>query len=73
MYKATFEKKGAPAGTVTVSERGKVLAEADLTAEVRDTYAKWKDDPRFKAWMTDERFRYLIPKQDRERFGRTVR
>ena len=71
-FEVLFETKGAPAGTVTVSERGKVLAEADLAAEVRDTYAKWKDDPRFQTWMTDERFRYLIPKQDRERFGRNM-
>ncbi len=48
---------------------GSPRVQAELAADVQDTYSKWKDDPRFRAWMTDEAFRYVIPERDRERFG----
>ena len=53
---------------VTDKADGSPLTRADLASDVRDTYWNWRDDPRFNAWMTDDRFRYLIPRQDRERF-----
>ncbi len=42
----------------------------ELAGQIVDSYAQWKDDPRFRMWMTDERFRYTIPKTDRRRFGK---
>jgi hypothetical protein len=67
-FEVLFDAAGPAAGTISVSDLGKVLAQVGLASDVRDTYWNWKDDPRFNAWMTDDRFRYLIPKQDRDRF-----
>ena len=67
-FEVLFAKTGKPAGSVTISEKSRQLVSQELAEKLVDSYAQWKDDPRFKMWMTDERFRYLIPKGDRERF-----
>jgi len=67
-FEVLFAKTGKPAGSVAISENGRQLVSQDLAEGLVDSYAQWKDDPRFKMWMTDERFRYVIPEADRRRF-----
>jgi len=64
-----FATAGNPAGRIRIVEEAKPLVDRDLPEKVVDSYAQWKDDPRFRMWMTDERFRYTIPKADRQQFA----
>jgi heparin/heparan-sulfate lyase len=68
-FEVLFAAKGDSAGHITVTENGKVVANRDFPQEIDDTYALWKEDPRFKMWMNDPRFRYVIRADDRNRFG----
>ncbi|HUV39661.1 MAG TPA: heparinase II/III family protein, partial [Planctomycetota bacterium] len=68
-FEVLFATAGAPGGHLTIVEDGKPLTDKDLATQVVDSYAQWKDDPRFRMWMTDKRFRYTIPEADRERFA----
>ena len=67
-WQVRFARKGAPAGSVTLV-RGQSKTDFPLTDRVNDTYAHWKNDPRFNMWMTDDRFNLVVSAQDRKNFG----
>jgi hypothetical protein len=69
-FEVLLARDGEASGHILVQEREKVLADRDFPQQIEDTYALWKDDPRFRIWMTDSRFRYVIPKDDRETLRR---
>ncbi|KPJ52695.1 MAG: hypothetical protein AMS16_06045 [Planctomycetes bacterium DG_58] len=69
-FEVLFAGEGDPTGHISVTDNGKAIADRDFPTRIEDTYALWKDDPRFKMWMTDDRFRYVIRPADRKRFGR---
>jgi hypothetical protein len=68
-FEVLLARDGEASGHIRVKEKEKVLADRDFPQSIQDTYALWKDDPRFRMWMTDSRFRYVIAKEDRETFG----
>jgi hypothetical protein len=68
-FEVLFATKGKAAGHIKITENGTMVAHRAFPQTIVDTYALWKDDPRFTMWMTDPRFRYTIPSDDRKRFG----
>jgi hypothetical protein len=68
-YTVGFNRRGPVGGRIRIANAGKVLVERELAPDVRDTYANWKNDPRFHMWMTDERFRTYVTERDRESAG----
>ena len=67
LFEVLFASEGDASGHIIVREGEQALADRDFPMQIEDTYALWKDDPRFKMWMTDERFRYVIRADDRKR------
>jgi hypothetical protein len=57
-------------GHIRITGGGKALIDRAMAPDVRDTYANWKNDPRFRKWMNDEQFRTYVTDEDRRRFGR---
>ena len=68
-FEVLFATQGKAAGHIKITEKGNVVTDREFPQKINDTYALWKDDPRFGMWMTDPRFRYTIPPHDRKRFG----
>ena len=69
-FEVLFARDAEASGHILVKEREKGLANRHFPQQIEDTYALWRDDPRFRIWMTDSRFRYVIPKEDREMLRR---
>lgn len=71
IWRVMFAKTGKPAGHLTVRELAKGDATAKkvidwpLAAKIEDTYKRWKSDCRYEAWITDKRFRFVIPETGR--------
>ena len=68
-YKVTFAREGNPSGELVISN-GKRSVKYKLAQSVEDSYRHWSSDPRFKMWMTDKRFEFIIPESDRRAFGK---
>ncbi len=60
-----FRKDGAVGGEVTLGDGTRNA----LPDKIVDTYANWQSDPRFKAWMTEKRFDFVISEADRKAYG----
>jgi len=60
-----FRREGVVDGEVALGDGVRVR----LPERIVDTYEHWKSDPRFRAWMTEKRFNFVISAEDRKRFG----
>ncbi|OGV70249.1 MAG: hypothetical protein A3K19_22085 [Lentisphaerae bacterium RIFOXYB12_FULL_65_16] len=73
-----FRREGALGGEVTIRQRGKKTVRRDLAASVDMSLRHWQRDPRYKPWMSEERFRWFLapeacaqsPQKGRGRAGR---
>jgi len=61
-----FDRQG-PAGGAIRLRTPKGAVARDLASGVEDTYAKWRDDPRYTRWVSEPRFAFIIPQCDRRR------
>jgi len=66
-YEVVFSTTGATRGHVTVSEGARVILDRDLADHVEDNYKDWKDDPRYREWMTNPYMRTVIGENPIER------
>ena len=60
-----FRREGVVGGEVASGDGVRVR----LPERIVDTYEHWRADPRFRAWMTEKRFNFVISADDRRRFG----
>jgi hypothetical protein len=61
-YKVFFRRQGPVGGSVNTNG-----TEVPLPQGINDTYAAWKNDPRYQSWITEPRFEFIIPEGDRVR------
>lgn len=59
-YEVTFNSAGETGGHIRLSDAGKVIADEALVTRIEDNYDRWKDDPRYADWMTNEFMRTVI-------------
>ena len=57
-----FQTRGPTGGEITLADDGKEIMRllAALTNRIEDNYDRWKIDPRYKEWMTNEYMRTVI-------------
>ena len=55
-----FNTTGKPGGHVRIIRNGRVLLNEELVTQVEDHYGRWKADPRYAEWMTNEYMRAVI-------------
>ena len=53
-YEVVFRTTGATGGHITASAGAQVVLDEPLVSSIEDNYGRWKDDPRYQAWMTNE-------------------
>jgi len=63
-----FERTGAVGGKITI-RGGATPVDRRLVDRVDDSYHRWKNDPRFKMWMTEKRFSFLVSEADRKKYS----
>ena len=59
-YEVTFSTAGRTGGHVRLSDAGKVVVDEALVMKIEDNYDRWKADPRYDEWMTNEYMRTVI-------------
>jgi len=67
-YEVRFRRSGVPGGSVKITRAGETRTFA-LPEKINDTYKFWRDDKRFKSWMTDDTFSHIIAASDRKAFS----
>ncbi len=56
----TFAKTGDLGAHLRLSKGNTVIVNRALANTVEDVYAKWKSDPRFRNWMTNDAMKAVI-------------
>ncbi|KPL01519.1 MAG: hypothetical protein AMK75_04510 [Planctomycetes bacterium SM23_65] len=59
-YEVTFNLQGPTGGHIRMIDAGKALADEALVTKIEDHYDRWKADPRYNEWMTNEYMRTVI-------------
>ena len=59
-YEVTFDTRGPTGGHIRMADADKVLSDEEFVTQVEDNYDRWKTDPRYKEWMTNEYMRAVI-------------
>jgi hypothetical protein len=59
-YEVIFSAAGPTGGRIRMTDGGKVLADEALVTKIEDNYDRWKDDPRYEEWMTNEYMRTVV-------------
>jgi hypothetical protein len=59
-FEVTFSTAGATGGHLKIVEGDKTLVDEALVTKIDDNYDRWKDDPRYQDWMTNEFMRTVI-------------
>jgi len=59
-WEVTFDTTGKPGGHINIAEPGRVVMDDELVTRVEDNYDRWKTDPRYNDWMTNEFMRAVI-------------
>ncbi|MEI6502289.1 MAG: hypothetical protein WCP21_14840, partial [Armatimonadota bacterium] len=63
-FAVSFNRRGAAGGAVAFSRGGRQLKH-DLPCGIEDTYRNWNTDARYRQWVTQRRFDFIIPEGDR--------
>jgi hypothetical protein len=68
-FALTLRRSGDPAGTLAVTDAatGKALCSDALPQTVEDHWRRHKDDPHYKAWMTDPAYGVVIEPRDEDK------
>jgi hypothetical protein len=70
-----FARGGAPGGRMSISARGGSAPGGgsgsnplrhDFVQKIDDSYRHWSGDPRYKKWISEDRFRFLMGEADRK-------
>ena len=56
----TFSAAGPTGGKIKVTEGGRAVTDEALVTKIEDNYDRWRDDPRYEEWMTNEYMRTVI-------------
>jgi len=63
-----FRRRGPVGGHITITG-GPRSIDHELVQRVDDSYRHWDMDPRFRKWMSEERFEFVVPERDRKAFS----
>jgi hypothetical protein len=58
-FEVMFYAQGDTGGHIRIAD-GKSLINEDLVTRIEDNYDRWKDDPRYDEWMTNDYMRTVI-------------
>ncbi len=61
----SFHRRGPVGGTIGFLRPGSVSTHR-LAPGIEDTYVHWQSDPRYRSWVKDRRFDFVVPKRDRQ-------
>lgn len=67
-FEVTFNKTRDIGGRIKVTESGKVILDRDLVDHIEDNYKGWKDDPRYREWMTNPYMRTVIGEKEQDEY-----
>ena len=69
LFALSLKRSGSRGGTLKIAEiaGGKVLDESALPDAIEDHWRYYKDDPNFRAWATDPRYRVTIEPTEEDR------
>ena len=59
-FEISFNTQGPVGGHVTLTDAGKPGLDEDLVTAIEDNYDRWKSDPRYRDWITNEFMRIVI-------------
>ena len=62
----SFAKTGQGGGKIQLTDGEKSIVHETLPTEVEDTYKNWNTDKRYQQWISDSRFRLVIPKEEQQ-------
>jgi len=63
----TLNRTGPRGGRIKIAEGGKILYDERLPDVVEDHWRYYRNDPNFKLWATDPRYRIIITPTDEDR------
>ena len=58
-FEVMFHTRGATGGHIRIAD-GKSNVDEDLVTRIEDNYDRWKDDPRYEEWMTNDYMRTVV-------------
>lgn len=59
-FEIAFNTQGPVGGHLNLTDNGKGVLDEDLVTAIEDHYDRWKSDPRYREWMTNEFMRIVI-------------
>jgi len=60
-------RTGPRGGSIRVAAGGRTLLQEPLPEAVEDHWRHYRDDPRFRTWVTDPRYRIVIEPDEEDR------
>jgi len=66
-FELTLNRTGPRGGTIEVTEAGRILCRDKLPRTVEDHWRHYRDDPNFRLWVTDPRYRVVIMPTEQDR------
>ena len=68
-FELTLRRTGTRGGSIRVNgtRPGTMLCEATLPESIEDHWLHYRDDPNFRTWVTDPRYRVVIEPTEKDR------
>jgi len=66
-FELTLNRTGPRGGTIEVTEAGRILCRDKLPRTVEDHWRHYRDEPNFRLWVTDPRYRVVIMPTEQDR------
>ena len=60
IYEVAFATAGPLGGHIKISQRAHAVLDRAFATGVEDNYKKWRDDPRYKTWLTRQEYKNFI-------------
>ena len=63
-----FDRAGPVRGRIAI-KGGATAASREFAKGIEDTFSRWNRDPNYQKWMTQERFRFVVNKTEKQKAG----